>query len=238
MHVAYTNEILNALSPDTISRLHLSPIKLEVGHELEFPGSPINNLFFLQSGMASMTTTFLDGSQAEIAMAGIESVISASALVGTRRSLNRVYIQIGGAGLSCTFADAHTEFRRFERFHDLCLRSLQAQFIQSAQTAGCNARHSVQQRLARWLLLCANRTGSDSFYVSQEFIADMLGNSRPTVSVVAGEFQSRGLIRYQRGQIAILDPAGLEESSCECFRVVLNYLQNFVTAPDLDHVVR
>ena len=234
MQVAYTNQILRALAPEALDRLHLSPVNLAVGHEIEFPGSPTNHLFFLQSGMASTTTTFIDGSQAEIAMAGIESVVGASALVGARRSLNRVYMQIAGTGLACTLANARAEFRRFDRFHDLCLRSLQAQFIQSAQTAGCNARHSVQQRLARWLLLCANRSGSASFYLSQEFMADMLGNSRPTVSVLAAEFQSRGLIRYQRGQMVILDPVGLEQSSCECFRVVLDYLEDFVTAPELE----
>lgn len=224
----FHNKILRSLPHDARARLSLKPIDLPVNHEIEYPGSAIANLFFLESGMASMTTTFLDGTQAEIAMGGIESAIGASALVGVRRSLNRVYMQIAGTGYTSALASAAAEFRRFGTFHDLCLRSLQAQFIQSAQTAGCNARHSVEQRLARWLLLCANRTGSPRFNLSQEFMADMLGNSRPTVSVIAGEFQTEGLISYQRGRITILDPEGLERRSCECFRSVVNYLDNYL----------
>ena len=224
----FRNKILRFLPHDARLRLSLVPITLAVNHEMEYPGSSIDHLFFLESGMASMTTTFLDGSQAEIAMAGIESAVGAGALVGVRRSLNRVYMQIAGTGYICPLTTATAEFARSSSFHDLCLRSLQAQFIQSAQTAGCNARHSVEQRLARWLLLCANRTGSHSFSLSQEFMADMLGNSRPTVSVIAAEFQTSGLISYQRGHIDIIDPEGLEGRSCECFRSVLDYLQNYL----------
>jgi len=228
MPVGFCNRLLRSLPPESIDRLNLTSARLELNHEIEYPGSPINHLFFLECGMASMTTTFVDGSQAEIAMSGIESVIAASALTGARRSLNRVYMQIAGSGFSCTLAAGLAEFRRFEKFHDLCLRSLQAQFIQSAQTAGCNARHSVHQRLARWLLLCANRSGSDSFNMSQEFMADMIGNSRPTVSAIAAEFQAEGLISYHRGRIIINDPVGLEHRSCECFRVVVDYLQIYL----------
>ena len=224
----FRNKFLRSLPHDARVRLSLKPIDLPVNHEMEYPGSAIANLFFLESGMASMTTTFLDGAQAEIAMAGIESAVGSGALVGVRRSLNRVYMQIAGTGYTCSLASATDEFRRFGIFHDLCLRSLQAQFIQSAQTAGCNARHSVEQRLARWLLLCANRTGSPRFNVSQEFMADMLGNSRPTVSVIASQFQAEGLIIYQRSHLTILDPEGLERRSCECFRSVLNYLENYL----------
>jgi CRP-like cAMP-binding protein len=222
----FRNRILQSLPAESRQNLRLKPILLPVAFDLEIPGDPISRLFFLESGMASTTTTFLDGTQAEIAMSGIESIVGAGVLVGTRRSLNRVYMQIAGQGFSCTRADALAEFNRFSRFHDLCLRSIQAQYIQSAQTAGCNARHTVEQRLARWLLLCANRSGSHTFNVSQEFMADMIGNSRPTVSTVAGELQQQGFIKYQRGHLTILDPKGLERRSCECFRAVLDYLQN------------
>ena len=177
--------------------------------------------------MASMTTTFTDGSQVEIGVAGYESVLGASALLGTHRSLNRVYMQIGGWGYQSKMALGAEEFARHGDFHRLVLRYTQALFIQSSQTAGCNARHNVQQRLARWLLLCDERLGGKPLLLSQEFIAEMLGNQRTSVSLEAGKLQKLGLIHYTRGKVEILDREGLERKACECFRVVRDHLVNY-----------
>jgi len=177
--------------------------------------------------MASMTNTFADGSQVEVGMFGYESVIGVSALMGTRRSLNRVYTQISGSGFSTTVEAARAEFQRGGIFQELALAYVQAQLLQAMQSAGCNAKHDVDQRLARWLLLCADRAHRNEFLMSHEFLSDMLGSSRPTVSVAAALLKEAGIIQYTRGRINILDSARLEERSCECYRAIKNHLDNY-----------
>jgi CRP-like cAMP-binding protein len=205
----------------------LQPVKFELKHEIENPGNPIDRLYFLEEGMASMTTTFKDGSQVEVGMFGYESVIGVSALMGTKKSLNRVYTQIAGHGYSCQVEDARREFRLGGAFQFLALRYVQAQLVQAMQSAGCNAKHSFEQRLARWLLLCADRAHIDTFKISHEFLADMLGGRRPTISTTAGILKRKGLIEYTRGEIRILDVPGLTKTSCECYLIIKDYLDNY-----------
>jgi CRP-like cAMP-binding protein len=223
----FKNTLLKALDGAIIERLGLQPIKFELKREIENPGSTIDHLFFLEDGMASMTTTFKDGSQVEVGMFGYESVIGVSALMGTKKSLNRVYAQIAGHGYSCPVEDARREFRLGGAFQFLALRYVQAQLVQAMQSAGCNAKHSFEQRLARWLLLCADRTHVNTFKISHEFLADMLGVRRPTVSTTAGILKQKGLIEYTRGEIRILDVPGLTKVSCECYLIIKDYLDNY-----------
>lgn len=223
----FQNALLKNLDREIIERLSLRPVKLERLHELEFPGNAIEHLFFVEEGMASMTATFNDGSQVEVCMFGYESVIGVSALMGTKRSLNRIYMQIEGSGFSCTVEAARKEFLRCATFQGLMLRYVQAQLLQATQTAGCNAKHNIEQRLARWLLLCMDRVHTDTLKLSHEFLADMLGSSRPTVSIAAGSFKEQGLIEYNRALIRILDVKQLEKKACDCYLVIKNYLNNF-----------
>jgi len=224
---AFKNTLLKSLPADIIRRLHLHPVNFELMHEIEFPGSPIEHLYFLDEGMASMTTTFTDGSQVEVGMFGYESVIGVSALMGTRKSLNRVYTQIEGSGYCCTVADASCEFCLNGDFHNLALRYVQAQLVQATQSTGCNAKHNVEQRLARWLLICADRAHKTTFRMSHEFLADMLGSTRPTVSLAAAPLKQAGLIAYTRGIISILDVPGLEHRACECYHIIKDHLDNY-----------
>ena len=182
--------------------------------------------------MASLTTTFRDGSQVEAGMFGYESVIGVSALMGTRQSLNRVYTQIAGYGYSCTVEAAKREFGLCGVFQKLTLRYVQAQLLQAMQSAGCNATHEVHQRLARGLLICADRAHSNIFKMSQEYLADMLGSSRPTVTIAAGDLKKKGLIGYTRGIIHIPDPKRLEQEACECYHVIKDYLHNVAEFDD------
>jgi len=228
MHAGkYRNTLLSTLSPDIVARLRLRRIEFPLEHQIEYPGESINNLYFVEEGMASMTTTFQDGSQVEVGMFGYESVIGISALMGTKRALNRVYTQIAGYGYSTPLELARVEFRRCGEFHTLTLRYVQAQLVQAAQSAGCNAKHKLEQRLARWLLICADRAHTDTFAMSQEFLGDMLGATRSTVSLTAATLKQCGLIKYSRGVIHILDHAGLEAQSCECYRVIKDHLDNY-----------
>ena len=225
--VEYKNTLLRAFDAPVVERLHLQPVLFKLGQEIEFPGKPIRHLFFVEEGMASMTTTFMDGSQVEVGMFGYESVIGISALMGTKQSLNRVYTQIEGSGYRCKLETAKTEFGRCGVFQRLTLRYVQAQLVQAMQSAGCNAKHNFEQRLARWLLICADRAHSDTFKMSQEFLADMLGSTRPTVSLAAVQLKHEHLIEYTRGEITIVNRKGLEARSCECYEIIKRHLDSY-----------
>ena len=223
----FKNTLLKGLAPEIIARLDLRPVAFELEHEIEFPGNSIEHLFFVEEGMASMTTTFKDGSQVEVGMFGYESVIGVSALMGTKQSLNRVYTQIAGHGYSCNVNVARKEFRLCGAFQQMALRYVQAQLVQAIQSAGCNAKHELEQRLARWLLICADRAHNNTFKMSQEYLAQMLGASRPTVSTTAGLLKDAKLIKYSRGLIQILDASGLEKKACECYHIIKDHLDNY-----------
>lgn len=222
----FRNEILQSLDESTLARLHLEPIELPVRHPLEIPGRPVRNIFFLESGIASVTTLFKDGFEVEAGMYGRDSLSGISAFMGTRESLNASYMQIAGHGFTCDVEHAAAEFQRAGHFHSLALRAVQAQFVQSMQSAGCNAHHEIGPRFARWLLLCADRTESATFALSHEFLATMLGARRTTVTVAAGKLKRAGLIRYTRNNVQIIDRPGLEEIACECYSVLREHLRN------------
>ena len=223
----FKNSLLNALDRAVTGRLDLHRVNFELEHEIEFPGQPVDYIYFVEEGMASMTTTFRDGSQVEVGMFGYESVIGVSALMGTKRSLNRIYTQIEGYGYSSPVETARREFNLSGQFHSLALRYVQAQLVQAIQSAGCNATHSFEQRLARWLLICSDRAHSDTFKMSQEFLSDMLGGTRSTVSITAAQLKQEKLIDYTRGVIRILDVPGLERRACECYHVIKDHLDNY-----------
>jgi CRP-like cAMP-binding protein len=199
----YKNTLLSRFGAEVIGRLRLKRVEFEVEQEIEDAGEPIRDLYFLEQGMAPMTTTFANGSQVEVGMFGFESVIGVSALMGTKLSLNRVYTQIAGWGYSCDYEVANAESRRGELFQKLVLRYVQAQLVQATQSAGCNAVHNLEQRLSRWLLITADRANSDRFLMSQEFMSHMLGVTRPTVSSAAGQLKKENLIEYKRGKITL-----------------------------------
>jgi CRP-like cAMP-binding protein len=223
----FRNTLLKALPQDIVSRLRLRPVTFELEHEIEFPGKTIDHIYFLEVGMASMTTTFRDGSQVEVGMFGYESLIGVSALMGTKRALNRVYTQIEGHGYASPLEAARSEFELGGQFQFLALRYVQAQLVLALQSAGCNATHSFVQRLARWLLICADRAHCETFKMSQEFLSEMLGSTRSTVSITAAQLKHERLIDYTRGVIRILNTPGLERRACECYHVIKDHLDNY-----------
>jgi CRP-like cAMP-binding protein len=224
----FKNTLLNALDAQVIARLRLVPVTFQLNHEMEYPHRPIKHLYFLETGMASMTSTFEDGSQVEVCTFGFESVIGVSALMGAKKSLNRVYTQIAGHGYSCTVESALKEFSLGGTFQYLTLRYVQAQLDQATQSVGCNAKHNSEPRLARWLLICSDRANSSTFRMSHELLAGMLGGTRATATIAAGNLKRKGLISYSRGTIRILNSAGLEKQACECYTVIKYHLKNYV----------
>jgi CRP-like cAMP-binding protein len=221
----FKNKLLQGLEASVIERLCLRPVALGLRHEIASLGGPIHGLMFIEEGMSSMTTSFKDGSEVEVSLFGYESVVGMSALMGANHSTNRIYVQIAGCGFSSPMKAAKKEFELGGSFQHLALRYVQAQLAQATQFVGCNAKHHLKERLARWLLLCADRAKCDRFPISHEFLADMLGSTRPTISVAAAAFKARGLVKYSRGVISILDRKGLERRACECYQVVRDQLE-------------
>lgn len=222
----FQNTLLNALGPMAVSRLGLKPIQLELRHEIERQHRPITHLYFLEMGMASMTATFRDGAQIEVGTFGYESVIGLSALMGEKQALHRVYMQIAGHGYACPIDLAKKEFARGGRFQALTLMYVQAQLVQAGQSIGCNAKHKVEPRLARWMLICADRSHSDTFRISHDLLAYMVGGTRATVSLAAGVLKRQSLIAYSRGLVTILDRPRMEQAACECYLTIKEHLKN------------
>lgn len=223
----YRNKILQHLAPAVIERLNLKRIDLELEHEMEYTGSHINRIFFIGDGVGSMTSTFQDGSQVEVGLFGYESVIGISALMGTKRSLNRIYMQIAGWGYVSPVPCVAAEFASGGEFQRLALRYVQMQLTQATQSAACNAKHDLEQRLSRWLLLCADRSRSDSFHISQQFLANMLGVARASINVIAGQLRKEGLLEYRRNQVHIPSIPALEKRTCECYSILRDHLENY-----------
>ena len=223
----YNNILLKAFDTDLISRLGLQALVFKAGQRIEMPGQPIEHVYFIESGMASMTTIFSDGREVEVGMFGYESVIGVSALMGMKSSLNHIYTQIEGTGYRCSLEAAKKEFGNHGTFQRLALRYVQVQLIQAMQSASCAAMHNFEQRLSRWLLISADRSHLESFKMSQDFMSHMLGSTRPTVSLVAATLKKEKLITYARCQVCILDRKALEKRSCECYQIITSYLSDY-----------
>lgn len=222
--VGFKNRLLSRLDADAVERLHLKPVALGKYKEIESPGKPIEHVFFVESGVGSMTTAFRDGAEVEVGLFGFEAVLGVQGLMGMKRSLHRIYMQIAGEGYVSSIDAARAEFDRGEEFHSLALLSAQEQFALASQTAACNARHTLAQRLSRWLLLCGDRVG-ERIAISHEFLGTMLGVTRPSVTIACGTLKRDGLIAHNRNLVEILDRAGLERAACECYRAVKDHLE-------------
>jgi len=207
----------------------LTVIPLKLKDILHKPGEPIREVYFPGGGFCSMLTVLEDGGMVEIATVGREGMVGVSAVLDGTPVTSAAMVQ--GETDTCYRMKVDAFRREVDRrgaFHELMAHYAQALFGFVAQSTACNAIHSVEQRLARWLLMALDRMGSDEFPLTQEFAAMMLGASRPTVTVVAGTLQRAGLIKYRHGHVTIVDRENLEAASCECYRAATNLL-NTVT---------
>jgi CRP-like cAMP-binding protein len=222
------NRLLAALPAADYTRIlpSLTVVPLKLKDILHKPGDPIRDVYFPGGGFCSMLTVLEDGSMVEIATIGREGMIGVSAVLDGARVTSAAMVQ--GATDTCYRMNVDAFRREIDRrgaFHGLMGHYAQALFGFVAQSAACNAIHSVEQRLARWLLMARDRMGSDEFPLTQEFVAIMLGASRPTVTVVAGTLQKAGLIKYRHGRVTIVDRENLEAASCECYRAATDLLK-------------
>jgi len=197
----------------------LHPVSLSLRQVLHEVGAPLEDVYFIEQGVASVLTNMADGSTIEVGMIGMEGMVGVPALLGGRTSAQRVIVQIPGTALCMNAAPCKAAFDQSEAVRRVVLRFTEAILNLSAQTAACNRLHSIEQRCARWLLMAIDRVQSDEIPLTHEFLSSMLGVRRAGVTITAGELQSSGLIRYHRGLLTIVDRDGLEATACECYRI-------------------
>ena len=216
------NRLLSALPSEDRALLapHLSTVDLEKGRLLYDPGDLIDQVYFPADCVISLMTLMENGAAIESATIGREGALGLMVAVAPRQSLSRAIVQAPGSALRIASGPLHDIWSRSAALRDLIDRHNEALFGHAIQSVACNALHAVEARFCRWLLSCHDRLDSNTISLTQEFLADMLGVQRTTVTAVAGSLQAKGLIRYRRGVVDILDRAGLEAMTCECYSAV------------------
>ena len=224
------NFLLAALPPEEHARLQpsLEKVSFALGDIVYDTGGHLDYVYFPTSCVVSLVYITENGTTAEMGIVGNEGVVGIAFLLGSNTSPNRAVVQIAGNALKIKAEVLRTEFERNLQFQRLLLLYTQALITQVSQTAICNRLHTVEQRLCRRILLCRDRLRSDEMLMTQEFIANMLGCRRQSVTEAAGHLQDAGLIHYARGHINILDRAGLERKVCECYQVVKTELDRLM----------
>jgi CRP-like cAMP-binding protein len=222
---AVNNVILLSLPDEEYNQLrpHLEPADLPQYYILHEPGEKIDFGYFLNEGMTSLVALSADGRSVEVGIVGREGMVGMSIAIGLLRGTFRAIMQMSGSGLRI----------RSEVFQEvlLCAPTLQSELsrfalmhgMQVAQLAACNRLHDIEQRLARWLLMCQDRVDSPLLPLTHEFLAQMLGTGRPSVTLGAGALEDAGLIENQRGTVKVLNRKGLEQAACECYGLVQNF---------------
>ena len=217
-----SNRLLAALPDAEWKRWlpQLEPVDMPLGQVLYESGSRLAHVYFPTTSIVSLLYVVEDGASAEIAVVGNEGIVGISLFMGGESTPSRALVQSAGKGLRLRADVMLQEFNRTGPVLHLLLRYTQALITQMAQTAVCNRHHSVDQQLCRWLLLSLDRLDTNDLVMTQELIANMLGVRREGVTEAAGHLQHAGLIHYRRGHITVIDRAGLEQRTCECYAVV------------------
>ncbi len=216
------NQLLASLPESNwaLWQAHLEPVEMPLGKVLYESGSKLTHVYFPTTSIVSLLYVMEDGASAEIAVVGYEGILGISLFMGGESTPSRAVVQSAGQGFRLRASLLMQEFNRAGPVLHLLLRYTQALITQMAQTAVCNRHHSLDQQLCRWLLLSLDRLPSNELVMTQELIANMLGVRREGVTEAAGHLHRAGLIEYRRGHITVLDRAGLEQRTCECYAVV------------------
>jgi CRP-like cAMP-binding protein len=216
------NRLLTALPEDALTLLEpdLRQLTLPQGVVCYGAGDPIDQVYFPHTGMISQLITSRDGDMVETSTTGREGAVGLQCGLGPRLSFTRTMVQIPGKFSAISAARFEHAASRSAALRDLIMRYTETVWAEAQQNAACNAIHDGSSRLCRWLLQCADRTGSEQLLLTQEFLSEMLGVRRTTVTLLAQELQKRGIVRYSRGRITILDRPGLEACACECYEAI------------------
>ena len=215
------NRLLAAMPQEDLERFFsdLDPVSLSLRQVLHEVGAPLEDVYFIEQGVASVLTNMADGSTIEVGMIGMEGMVGIPALLGGEISAQQVIVQVPGTALRMNAALCKAAFDQSEAIRRVALRFTEAILNLSAQTAACNRLHSIEQRCARWLLMAIDRVQSDEIPLTHEFLSSMLGVRRAGVTNTAGDLQRSGLIRYRQGLLTIVNRDGLEATACECYHI-------------------
>ena len=221
-HTPVQNRLLAALPKADLQRLlpDLELVPLPLGMAVYESGGRLDYVYFPIDCIVSLLYVMKSGASAEIAVVGYEGLVGIALFMGGESTSSRAVVQSAGSAYRLASKILKREFEHNHPLQHLLLRYTQALITQMAQTAVCNRHHSVEQQLARWLLLSLDRLPSNTLDMTQELIANMLGVRREGVTEAAGRLQAAGLIQYNRGHIKVLDRPKLEERVCECYAVV------------------
>jgi CRP-like cAMP-binding protein len=230
---ARDNRLLGALETASRKRIdpHLEPIKLKLGTIVCEAGGVLKHAYFPQGSVLSLLTVLENGSAIETANIGREGAFGLFAAMYSRASFNRCLVQLEGAMVRCPIELLQSEFKRSEHVRDLFVSYSETLLSQVQQTVACNAMHTTEEKMCRWLLMMHDRADGEALPYTHEFLSHMLGANRKSVTLAAQSMQTAGLISYRRGKIQVLDRPGLEKASCECYAIVRERFDAFLTPP-------
>jgi CRP-like cAMP-binding protein len=218
------NHLLAALSAEEFGRLEpdLELVSLALGKVIYESGDRMTHVYFPTTAIISMLYIMENGATAEIGIAGNNGLIGSPLFMGSESTSSRAVVQSTGEAIRIKAKPLQAEFDRGGLFQKLLLRYTQSLMTQISQTAVCNRLHNVDQQLCRWLLINHDQLETDKLIMTQELIANMLGVRREGVTIAAKKLQEKGLIKYARGTITMLDRKGLEQAVCECYQIVMD----------------
>jgi CRP-like cAMP-binding protein len=229
----HSNRLLDAMEPASRKRIapHLEPINIKLGTVVCDAGGLLKHAYFPKGCVLSLLTVLENGSAIETANIGREGAFGLFAAMYSRVSFNRCLVQMEGAMVRCPIAFLHSEFKRSEYVRDLFVSYSETLLSQVQQTVACNAMHSTEERMCRWLLMMHDRAEGEFLTYTHEFLAHILGANRKSVTLAAQSMQTAGLISYRRGTIQVLDRPALEKASCECYSIVKERFDAFLAPP-------
>jgi CRP-like cAMP-binding protein len=228
--MSHRNALLASLSPGDITALrpHLKDIELKPKQVLFEAGDTIRAVYFPVTAVISLVIALSTGETIEAAMVGRDGAIGASSALDGKLSLSRGIVQLGGQAFECDPDALKEATLQSHALLSLLIRNEQAVYAQAQQSTACMATHDIQSRLCRWLLRARDLSNSDTLDFTQEFLGEMLGVRRTSVTTTAFSLQEAGFIRYSRGHIQILNVEGLQEASCECYEAVKSHYSRLV----------
>jgi CRP-like cAMP-binding protein len=227
------NLLYGAFEPASRARIkrHIEPVSLKLGAVVCEAGGFLEHVYFPKGAVLSLLTPLEDGTAIETANIGNEGAFGLFSAMYSRSSYNRCLVQLEGPSARVPADVVQAEFERSEHVRNLLVSYSETLLSQVQQTAACNARHSIEQRLCRWLLMMHDRAGRDELSYTHEFLAQMLGADRKSVTIAAQTMQAANLIGYRRGTIQVANRLGLEKRACECYAMVLARFNAFLKPP-------
>jgi len=232
------NRILLALPVHEFNRLyqHLRLVELQRGQMICHPGQPVQDFYFINRGLVSLIKRMRNGEAVEIGAQGIEGVTSPEVLLGVATPFHEAMIQVPGAAFHITKSVLQQQFEQGGRLKSLLLSYIHAAADQVAQAAACNRLHVLEQRICRWILTAQDNARSDTFPITQEFLAMLLGVHRPGMSLALAKLQEAGLLKYVRGHLTVIERAKVEALACECYQAIRNEFDRLFPKRDVNSI--